>query len=45
MIEPYGLHSNVPHDACGVMFDIRGIPDARGVIAWTPKERRHLENG
>ncbi len=45
MIEPYGLHSNVPPGAFGVMLSIQGNPDNRGVIAWTPKERRHLESG
>ncbi len=45
MIEPYGLHGNVPPGAFGAMFSIQGNPDNRGVIAWTPKERRHLESG
>lgn len=45
MIFPYGLHGNVPPDAFGIMFSVQGNPDNRGVIAWVPKGRPHLEAG
>lgn len=45
MVEPYGIHANIPENAFGVMFTVQGNQDNRGVIAWVPKGRPKLEGG
>lgn len=45
IVNPYGLHGNVPADGFALMFAVEGDPENRAAIAWTPNDRPKLAGG